>query len=177
MHFEHKHQYFKNIVSKAKNFVNITKMLSERHQLFQASLNNDRYRLEIICDKAELLVQGMFDNFYCKNFKYVSKRIQICGIEYMEDDCLISNINENEHIEVLQIKSIFLEENYKNVTFYGRCYLMFYNYLQGVYEISNENVNYKSVSYLKLISTLPSRFFTANNKILLSLPYSVCKCE
>lgn len=36
MRFESKHQYFKNVASKTKNFKNITKSLSSRHQLLQS---------------------------------------------------------------------------------------------------------------------------------------------
>lgn len=40
LRFESKHQYFKNCIRSTKNFKNVTKTLSERHQFFQAFLTS-----------------------------------------------------------------------------------------------------------------------------------------
>jgi hypothetical protein len=39
MRFESKHQYFKRCVRNSHNFINVTKMLATRHQMFQAYLS------------------------------------------------------------------------------------------------------------------------------------------
>lgn len=131
--------------------------------------------MEIICDYAELLTSGMFDNYYCENFMYVSKSIQIRGIKYVSDDCVIMDIDENQYVKILQIKNIFLKDHYKDVCFYGKCFLMIFNYREGLYELIKKIDDYKHVFYVELINIFPFKILKLNNEILLSLPHSICK--
>lgn len=175
MHFEQKHQYFKSIVQKSKNWKNITKTLAERHQMLQGLLFNNRFSAEIKCDKPNLLTPGMFDESFCPNCKFVSSSVEICGTLYKKNYCVIVDVTDLHYLKVLQIKYIFLEENYKNVYFYGTYYLMLYNYKSGLYEVIDKIGDYKTVSYKDLISILSCKFLKINDKLLLSLPYSICK--
>ena len=55
LRYESKHQYFKQIATKARNFINIEKTLTGRHQILQSTLFEKRFSLLVESNRFFLL--------------------------------------------------------------------------------------------------------------------------
>lgn len=64
MRFESKHSYFKNVVRHTRNFKNITKTCTERHQYLQSliSASGSRYHQSLILDYIDSDKELIFSN-------------------------------------------------------------------------------------------------------------------
>lgn len=122
LRFESKHSYFKNVARMCKNFRNITKTLSEKHQkLFSYSLGSNflkcrtywsnckrlnigRYKSS---DVLELLSQARFDG------ANEALKVVINSIEYRVDDWLIlkkNSVDESQKI-MGKVKLFIIDKN------------------------------------------------------------------
>lgn len=138
LRFENKHQFFKKIANRCKNHKNITKTLAHRHQLHQASLFNERFPAEISSNNALSYEQDIFNITLPIKCSFISKSIEIRGISYHSENCIVSKINKYVDITVLKIISIFFDHAYANILFYRNYIKMIYNYKSGLYESSSK---------------------------------------
>lgn len=170
LRFENKHQFFKRVANRCKNHRNITKTLATRHQLHQASLINDRFPPEISCNKACEFDQSMFNIALPIKCLFISKSIEIRGISYQADDCIVAQINKHVDITVLKIDAIFLDKNYENVIFYGKYIKMWYNYKNGLFQSSSKFINNQNMMcfYSDLKTLITFRLFSHENNFFLS---------
>jgi hypothetical protein len=59
MRFEAKHQYFKRCIRSSKNFLNVTSLLANRHQLYQAYLSScDRFASDVVVSSADIVIES-----------------------------------------------------------------------------------------------------------------------
>jgi hypothetical protein len=59
MRFEAKHQYFKRCIRSSKNFLNVTSLLANRHQLYQAYLSSsDRFASDVVVSSADIFIES-----------------------------------------------------------------------------------------------------------------------
>lgn len=134
LQFEHKHQYFINAIRNLKNFKNVEKMLANLHQTYQASLTNNRCLKNIVAENFVPLVDGMFQIDIPCMFKFVCKQIIIKTIKYQENDGVIISLDDPSEIKVIQIKSLFLDDHFRNVGIYGQVINFWYNSSIGVFQ-------------------------------------------
>uniref|UniRef100_L7LW54 Putative zxd family zinc finger c n=1 Tax=Rhipicephalus pulchellus TaxID=72859 RepID=L7LW54_RHIPC len=96
MRFEGKHQYFKQCIRSTKNFKNVTKTLSERHQLFQAFLaarglfrNPVEFTDMGVTDQLRILSEAGHDAI--SKDSTLLKRATVDGVTYtVQDHVLVS---------------------------------------------------------------------------------------
>lgn len=60
MRFESKHQFFKRIAIRSHNRINITKSLAERHQLYQASSENNKSLTQICSGSQKIIERNLY---------------------------------------------------------------------------------------------------------------------
>ena len=61
LRFESKHSYFKQIARQSHNFVNVGKMLAEKHQLYQAYLSTgERFNDGVVCNNSTPLTLNVY---------------------------------------------------------------------------------------------------------------------
>ena len=169
MRFENKHQFFKRIANRCKIFINITKLLSERHQLHQSSLYLDRFPNDITSEKIFPLIPSMYTINFQHDYKFFSKSIDIKGITYKENSCVVLRTDIDFNVIVLKISEFFIKENYKNVLFYGVTTSFWFNYKIGIYEsISEDFQNLECVDFTNLLEPIPIFLLKIKNKIYFS---------
>lgn len=154
MRFEHKHQYFKNIMRRFKNFKNITFSLANYHQNFQATLFEDRFRFHIVSDDVMEFSRDIYNVNLPLEFSFMSSKIVYFNTMYKENDNIVIKSMENGNIIILSIKVIFVDKHYKNAIFYGKTIELWYNYKTLLYQsIQNNNYNLYSLCDIKSILT------------------------
>lgn len=164
LRFECKHQFFKRIATRCKNFVNITKLLSERHQLYQSSLFLDRFPNDIVCDKIFPLCPDMFQVNLHKDFTFVSESVVICGITYKKSNYVAIRTDDNFNVVVMKILSIFIQNDYKKVLLYGDIAKFWYNYKVGFYEsFSKDFQEHECIDVDHLLEPFPVHLLKYDN--------------
>lgn len=168
--FEQKHQYFKNISKRIKNYKNITFSLANGHQCFQSTLYEDRFQFNIVSDNTLKFNQDVYNVQIPPNFLFVSKKMQYFNTIYKDNDFVITNYFENGNILVLVINAIFIDKDYNNAIFYGKTIQMWYNYQSLLYEsIKNDNDTLYSLCYLQhILINKPVNVLIHKNKHYLS---------
>lgn len=134
LHFEHKHQYFKNIAKSCKNFKNITLTMTKKQQCFQASLYGELLAINIVCKNVNHLKNGMFNMPIPDDYLYVTKKITYLGTVYKENDVILCLVDTQSNINVLFINSIFISKDYSDFICYGEIQKMWYNSILNLYE-------------------------------------------
>lgn len=173
MHFEHKHQTLKRIYVKYKNSKNILKLISENHELLQASLFNDRFQNDLICNDVVSLSHDVSKDSIYSKFKFIAKSVKIFGKIYKMDDIIIYDIDENFFIKVLKIKHICIDKDYKSPHFYGESGKMVFNYLKGLHELVEHFDIHELVSYHKLKSKNTYKLYSHRNTSYLSIAAAI----
>lgn len=175
MPFEHNHQKLKQSIVKSRNYINATKLCSERYQLNQILLNSERFPMKIYSDESIVISEDMFNFSLPKNMSHVSKSIQIFNEAYKENDYVITSINNDYEIKVVQILFIFFDKSFEEIYFYGKSSNFWFNYTTGLYE--NFTMFHSSeadfFNFKTVLSIEPVKIFKKNYKQYISLPSSL----
>lgn len=121
MRFESKHSYFKNIARMCKNFRNITKTLSVKHQkLFSYTMEGDFLESRVfwsecrpvkICDYKDDFIRNILSSSEFSSANETMK-INMYGTEYNANDWLIiqNSVGDEGKREVAKIKVILIDK-------------------------------------------------------------------
>jgi hypothetical protein len=174
MPFEHKHQYFKNMIGHAKNFKNESKLLAERHQLYQASLTNDRFPADIVTNSAKIYDQKMFGVPLVEDVKFYAKSVKFNHQLFSQDDYIVFDQNrDTSSLQVMKIKCILLTTDYNKLFFLGPTTEVFENRENELYEsLSDFSKKYITVRGDQLQIFKPINGYTVKNTLYLSLPFT-----
>lgn len=172
LRFEQKHQYFKLIANRCKNYKNITKILSERHQLNE-SLENDRYPSDLTINSIEKSFPSMISIPFDSTNIIFTKSITYKGILYKQNACVVYKIDEFYNVETLQIEMILVNENSNMISFFGKIAKFFYNYKTGIYENVSNFEEIKIINFEEIIDENPFFLFHFQSKMYFSLKYSI----
>jgi hypothetical protein len=172
--FEHKHQYFKIMIGHAKNFINESKLLAERHQFLQASLKNDRFEAKISTNSAQPYDPSMFNINVGQDVKFFSKSITFNHQYFSQDDYIVFDFNEDEFsIKLMQIKCILITENFNQLLFIGPITKMICDSETNLYEtITNFSRNFAAVPGEHLLIFKPVNCLELKKKLYLALPFT-----
>jgi hypothetical protein len=174
-HFEHKHQYFKLMMEHAKNLINETKLLAERHQLFQATKTNDRFPRPIKTNSVKLAEQTDSDIVGLDStLKFKSKLVIYNSKKNSAGDYILFQMKENGNIiRMMKIVWIFIDEDYKKIVFYGNEAELVFNNILELYEIDGDfEAKLSTVKGEELLISKPVIPFLHNGSLFLSLPYT-----
>lgn len=146
LRFESAHQYFKNVIRHSQNFKNVTRVLSEKHELLH-SLNKNTYddtvQLVDSCtydiQKYEREITTLIDTII---ISFVCKTIIYRGITYSINMtlCVEGEPDYGDYI-ICTIKYILVDADAKNVWFIGCTGEIEYHTASGVYENVCEQTN------------------------------------
>ncbi|CAN7951622.1 unnamed protein product [Ixodes pacificus] len=114
LRFEAKHQYFKSMASKVKNFINICKTLATRHQLLQSyEMNSLKFPLcpRMLCaravDKGSLPAAAQ--SLECKVDLLEAKSVFLDAGDYRVEDILV--VGTGEVPQFAQVRNIYVSKN------------------------------------------------------------------
>lgn len=110
----------------------------------------------------------MFNVSLPLSFSFVSKEIIYLNTMYKENDQVITQLFENGNINVLTIKFIFIDENYKKGIFYGTTIEMWYNYKSLLFESTEKHNVYSSCNIENILIPKPVNLLKYQNKFYLS---------
>ncbi|KYN50145.1 hypothetical protein ALC62_00173, partial [Cyphomyrmex costatus] len=124
--FEHKHQYFKNVVRHTTNYKNILFSLSRKHQLLQAynSSLNSLYYNKIISEDARLLEQNIVFQEINKVHKihenqyYFSFSASFKGIIYKKKSFVSYGVDTFGYYNLCQIEYLVIDVEFENLYFF-----------------------------------------------------------
>ncbi|XP_066589595.1 uncharacterized protein [Prorops nasuta] len=152
LRFESKHRYFKTLIKHSPNFKNVTKFLSNKHQMLQ-SLNILSYDTSVKADTAEVFLAYNFESSVSSTIiKYVSNNISCCikfvaqkavfkGIEYKKGNYICIGKNQFGNLLICEIKYILIDNSYTNIYFIGKVKEIVLITCLGVYENFELNTN------------------------------------
>ena len=116
MRFESKHSYFKRSMRSAKNFINISSTLSEKHQLLQAYLQSgnsfaeedgtkglQEFQLHVFSHAIQEAITAVLPNLTGIS---TASQVQHSGLVYAPEMCLIVTAEGNYPTEVVKIMMI-----------------------------------------------------------------------
>lgn len=174
MSFEQKHQYFKACCRQARNFKNVTKMLSEKHQVMQASLFESRFNSKIECERVEKLTSDMFNVAWPSEFVFVTKKILYLNTVYKASDYVVVSCNNQAEIDVLIINAIFVNHSYEKAIFYGVILKMWYNENSLLFESFNLEKSYCLIELTSIIVKKPVNILKQKNTFYFSPLSTFC---
>lgn len=169
MRFESKHQYFKQIAAKSRNFINLTKSLTERHQILQSTLFGQRFLRNIIISKLLHTECASVAN----SFPYQATTMTFKNIKYSLGQSLTISNNTNGTVSCLTIKSILVNQNSSEVAFQGNVISIVYNYKLGLYEVTNIYTNDIIVSPSDLSYPFPFITYTIGPVTYATLQWAI----
>jgi hypothetical protein len=172
--FEHKHQYFKIMMGHAKNYINESKLLAERHQFLQVSLKNDRFESKISTNTAQMYDPAMFDFDVDQDVKFYCKSATFNHQHFYKDDYIVFDYNEDENtVKLLQIKCILLTENFDRLLFIGPITKVIGDDETNLYEpITSFSRKFAVVPGDKLLIFKPVNCLMIKKKLYLTLPFT-----
>jgi hypothetical protein len=172
--FEHKHQYFKNMVMHSKNFINEPKTLAERHQLLQVLLKNDRFQAKIATNSAQLYDHAMLNVIVGREIKFIATSTTYNHQKFSENDLIVFGFDEETQIiKVMDIKYMLISEGFDKLLFLGQTINMILNYQTELYEPTSEfTSNYSTVPAEDLLIFKPINGYKFKNKLFISLPFT-----
>lgn len=154
--FEHKHQYFINAIKHLKNFKNVTKLLADKHELMQSSLN-DQYSDVVLVEEAVQYKETDYThemNYYIRKLQkengleYLCKKIVYRGINYSNGMSLCMGKTPYGNFLACTIDMILVDRDYTKVFFIGKSREIIYNVHLGIYENNDdEGENQSTFSY------------------------------
>lgn len=148
LRFESKHRFFKNIVRHLPNFINISKSLSYRHQLYQGYLGQGtQYTSTIVAHNALKLTEAnispeimavFYENELDIGNTLTSNIIHYKGLKYAVGDYILHKRGEGLRLYFIKIRRIFFED-YENPIFIGTCEPFEYNLQLGLCQSCTEH--------------------------------------
>ncbi|XP_051164481.1 uncharacterized protein LOC127283564 [Leptopilina boulardi] len=122
LRFEGKHNYFKDLVHKMKNFINVIKTLAEQHQkfIYEQWINCDKRVEQVVSAKSgkyvlfeECLTKNGIDNIFLKDFpKFVYKVEKLSfRVEYRVGFFITKKENSSEFPFFFKIVELFVACN------------------------------------------------------------------
>ena len=182
LRLESKHKFFKQHIKHSQNFKNVTKTLSNKHQLMECLHAYDDDVITIIdgtkynyieSDKPLLSLISNFSESNLEAVHYVGKKVSFRGIVYEENMCVCIGVDECGNFEICKIKFIFVDKNTQKLHFVGQRISIIENEVLGVYEaMKNDNCNKFSIfPFSSLLSpdTLPQ--ITLNSIVVIVPKY------
>lgn len=172
LRFESKHQYFKQIIRNAKNFKNVTKLLVERHQLYQNSLHS-RFTDFVTADKVNCIVYSSYEIDVPSCYKFQTKCAKFREIQYNSDSLLPIYVNEINSIVAIKIDYIFINEPYTQIAFIGSIHTMELEHTKGVFIVEKLYEEQILLKYTNLLSPFPIKTYELRNTHYAVLPHSI----
>ncbi|XP_043463963.1 uncharacterized protein LOC122499583 isoform X1 [Leptopilina heterotoma] len=162
---ESKHQFFKSLIRHTENFKNVTKTLSEKHQIMSCFHTFDEDSVKAF-DAAEFNLENfqksvaeVIKSFMKSNntFYYVASKISFRGINYCENMSLCVGVCETGNFRVLKIKHILFNKRCDTLYFVGFTNEIVENDQLGIFEIKKKgnDSNLSIVPYSSLLSPDP----------------------
>jgi len=180
MRFESKHSYFKRCIRASKNFRNITKSLSERHQLLQAFQSRGNvFSPELIMSDCVRFCPELYDSQIKGALKafnvtssnaVVTDRITVRGTCYVNDMLVILSCNTGELILGL-IACIVVKEQ-KTVLLVLRQKKACLDPGHGVFEVESEGGIFICKGLDELLDYFPLRHYSRGGRLLVALKHS-----
>lgn len=178
MRFESKHSFFKNIIRHTRNFKNVEKTCTERHQYLQSliSVSSSRFHktivLEYLEDNSPEVIFSDEDKvafvkyninhksfFQCKKIKFRGKIFKIGSVIFFKRDA-------NSEVIFCIIKTIFVNKTTMEPFFMFYEKKAYENREIGLYEIYNDIVS--KINYIKvsdLIDVTVDNKFQGENEV------------
>ncbi|CAI6356888.1 unnamed protein product [Macrosiphum euphorbiae] len=112
--FEHKHVFYKNFVRTSRNFKNVTKSISTKHQYYQSALTkNEMFYNSPVIQSANTLEEFTYDNNIMKclvsifsvdelNSLHFGTEVIYRGTQYCEDQCIV--IGSKTNLDICKLK-------------------------------------------------------------------------
>ncbi|KAF1379433.1 hypothetical protein PFLUV_G00176010 [Perca fluviatilis] len=180
MRFESKHSYFKRCIRASKNFRNITKSLSERHQLLQAyQSRGNLFSPELIMSDCTRFYPELYDSQVKDAFKVfdvspsnavVTNKITVRGTCYANDMLVILSCEGGELtlgliacIVVKQQKTVLLLLRQKRASLDPDL---------GVFEVESEGGTFICQRLDGLLDYIPLRHYCRGGRLLVALKHS-----
>jgi hypothetical protein len=176
MRFEAKHQYFKQCLLSAKCFINPTKTLTERHQLFQSTLYGKRSTQfnEIVrfVDESSKIPPQILINISAPTFyDCFTSTATFMNITYKVGDYVLI-FEEDNRIDILKVENILVSTAFQKLLFYGCTTQMWFNYKSCLFESFSTSNLFRSCEFNELLIKKPLKILKIDDKLLLSLPFS-----
>lgn len=143
LRFESKHRFFKNIVRHLPNFINVSKSLSYRHQLYQGYLGQGmQFDTTIVAHNVLGLTEAnisppllsmLYANKLSTENILTSHNIHYKGISYKVGDYILHKHGEGHKLYFIKICHIFFKD-YENPVFIGTCEPFEYNLQLGLFQ-------------------------------------------
>lgn len=180
MRFESKHSYFKRCIRASKNFRNITKSLSERHQLLQAyQSRGNLFSPELIMSDCTRFYPELYDSQVKDAFKVfdvspsnavVTDKITVRGTCYANDMLVILSCEGGEltlgliaRIVVKQQTTVLLLLRQKRASLDPDL---------GVFEVESEGGTFICQRLDGLLDYIPLRHYRRGGRLLVALKHS-----
>lgn len=177
--FEKKHQYFKRVMRRCTNFINILKMLSEKHQMYQAYLaymeNVTKLNLvqSGVAIHIELYSQPIKDAILAFerecNVKIIQCHDNVVRSNTTYNCGMVLVIDHDQYISFGEIKMILTCAGDENkVVFLFKKYVSDYDEAFNIYSLSQTMI-YVCIEYLKLPSHYPLHLynFCGNDAVII----------
>lgn len=148
LRMESKHKFFKSLIKKSQNFKNVTKMLSEKHQLMEClhTYAIDKVQIHEGAEyNSTAFSQSLFSiikTLYESNSEllyYICTKVSFRGITYSENMTICIGVDKYGNFEICKIKFIFINKNCEMLHFVGNRYSIYENNQLGCYELENNN--------------------------------------
>lgn len=118
--FESNHRFFKNTAQSKKNFKNITKTLSEEHELAQSALSVDlltcnypqvddpsSYSSLIMSPEIKASVESFFGCEWLKSLS-CSEKVRFHGVWYCKGEAIVTCAANNTRVEMCLVEALFV---------------------------------------------------------------------
>jgi hypothetical protein len=127
LRFESKHKYFKYVIENSKNFINTSKLIATRHQMLQASLNNNRFsRTNIICSK--------FENGPNEGQQFATD-LKLNNTRFRVGEFIVAHFDEsNDKIQMVKIETMEIVQKFSEVIFTGKALTMAFDESDCLYK-------------------------------------------
>lgn len=175
LRFESKHAFFKYIIERMRNFINLQSSLAEKHELMQSSLENDFSDTIQVDDfhsinlnsSEKILLQTKIDanldqaiqNLNAKSpVKFLSNKITFRNVTYAEGMHVCVGTSKFGGLIICKIDKIALNHDLTTFYFLGKSFEIVFNDDVGVYEAEtrdNSNLPISSYHYSDLLSPDP----------------------
>lgn len=141
---ESKHSFFKTVVKHGKNFVNVTKSLSEKHQLMESIhfFDEDKVTIYQTSNNFDELIDSeiqKFNNNHSRSIKFKVTKVSFRGINYEKNMCICIGVDEYGFFEVSRITLMLVDSEKENLYFVGNKFSIVENEELGIYEFSRIN--------------------------------------
>lgn len=181
MRFESKHSYFRQCVHHSQNVINVTKSLSERHQLLQAYIATGPvfedlilesamgFHLSFFSDEIQSAVAAELGNLHLTALH--SEKITFRGVKYKKDMFVVISRDENQ---LVFGKIIFLLIVNNIIYFVVQCLESCHCPKTNLFFIKkDQELKVQCLSYFNILDYYPLHGYIHHNDIIIPLKHGV----